>query len=278
MTRYPAPPALAPLLESRDGKNQGPVEYDPDRWARRLHGIVSDDLVRAALEREDVTTSVRPGRRTVTRGSINDLADAVDLADDDQVLSLWLLVLAWGNGTRSQRGFQNAANALERSEVLLDNLRRTATILRAAEDTSELAVAHRAWRTGFYVRESFFSKWFAFAGRRDGRGWQPLVLDENVWHTLNGTLGLTVADLAGSKEPAAKYQTYVELVHEWAGSPDRAQWIEWVLFRQDGTPNQDGKPVDVHRRATEPQPGTIRAGELDGEPPPLAVGGRGETS
>jgi hypothetical protein len=245
MTRYPAPPALAPLLLSREGQDQTPVEYDPDRWARRLHGIVSEEFVRAALEREDATTSVGPGRRSVTRGSINALADAVDLADDDQLLSLWLLVVAWGNGTRSQRGFQNAANALERSEVLVDNLRRTATILRAAEDTSELAEAHRAWRTGFYVRESFFSKWFAFAGRRDGRDWQPLILDENVWHTLNGTLGLTVTDLAGSREPSAKYRTYVEMVHEWAGSPARAQRIEWVLFLQDGKRLQDGEPAGV---------------------------------
>jgi hypothetical protein len=234
MTRYPAPPALAELLLAREGKEQGAVEYDPGRWVRRLQGILGEDVVRAALEREDATTLVTTSRRSVTRRAINDLADAVDLADDDQVLALWLLVLAWGNGTRSQRGFQNAANALERSDVLLDNLRQTATILRAAEDTSELAAAHRAWRTGFYVRESFFSKWFTFAGRRDGRDWQPLILDDNVWSTLDDTLGLTVADLAGSTNAAAKYQVYVEAVHEWAGSPERAQWLEWVLFSQGG--------------------------------------------
>lgn len=236
MTQYPVPPALAPLLGSHEAQEQLPVAFDPDRWARELQSVLSEDVVRLALESEATTTLVRPGRRSVARQTIATLADATDLTDDDQVLSLWLLMLAWGNGEQSRWGFQNAANALAQPDVLLDNLRMTAAILRGAEDTDELAVAYRAWRPGSYVSESFFSKWFAFAGRRDGRIWQPLILDENVWKTLNDTLGLTVSDLVGSKKPAAKYQAYVEIVHEWAESPNHAQWIEWVLFSQNGKP------------------------------------------
>lgn len=242
MTRYPAPPALTHVLRFWEDQEQHPVTFDPNRWASKLQGVLSDDVVRLALENDDTTTLVGPGRRSVTRQTINRLADAIDLTDDDQILSLWLLVLAWGNGTRSQWGYQNAANALAQPDVLLDNLRQTAAILQAAEDTGELAAAYSAWRQGFYVSESFFSKWFAFAGRQAGRSWQPLILDENVWNTLNDTLELTVSDLAGTKNSAAKYQTYVEAVHEWAGSPDRAQQIEWALFSQNGKPV--GKPTD----------------------------------
>ena len=242
MTRYPAPPALTRLLGLWDDQEQRPVTFDPHRWASKLQSVLSEDVVRLALENDDTTTLVGPGRRSVTRQTINRLADAVDLTDDDQILSLWLLVLAWGNGTQTQWGYQNAANALVRSDVLLDNLRQTAAILRTAEDTDGLAAAYSAWRQGFYVSESFFSKWFAFAGRQVGRSWQPLILDENVWKTLDDTLGLTVTDMAGSEKPAAKYQTYVEAVHEWAGTPDRAQQIEWVLFSQKG--RSVGRPTD----------------------------------
>ena len=246
MTRYPAPPVLPDLLGLWEGREQSPVTFDPNRWARTLQDVLSRDVVRLALECDDTTTSVGPSRRTVTRQAIHRLADTIDLTDDDQILSLWLLVLAWGNGTQSQWGHQNAASALVRSDVLLENLRHTAAILRAAENPAELAAAYGAWRQGFYVSESFFSKWFAFAGRQAGRSWQPLILDENVWNTLNGTLGLRISDLAGSKNAAAKYQTYVEAVHEWAGSPDRAQQIEWVLFSQNGRP-VDIPPADLPR-------------------------------
>ncbi|MFD2025069.1 hypothetical protein [Promicromonospora aerolata] len=208
--------------------------FNPDRWVHELQDVLTEDFIRLALESDDTTTLVGLGQRSVTRHTINWLADSTDLTDDDQVLSLWLLVLAWGNGKQSRWGFQNAAKSLAQPGALLDNLRQTSAILRAAANTSELATAYRAWRPGLSVGESFFSKWFTFAGRQDGRNWQPLILDENIWNTLNQTLELTVSELAGSRQPAAKYQAYVEAVHEWAGSPSRAQWIEWVLFSRDG--------------------------------------------
>jgi hypothetical protein len=69
-------------------------------------------------------------------------------------------------------------------------------MLRAADgDTSPLETAHAAWKVRG-VGRSFFTKWFAFAGRVDGRVWQPLILDDRVSATLNRTLDISTLALA----------------------------------------------------------------------------------
>lgn len=75
--RHPAPAALPRLLEPWEGQEQGQVIYDPDR-VRELRNALLEDTVRAALQRENITAFAGNGRRSVTRHSIRNLADATD--------------------------------------------------------------------------------------------------------------------------------------------------------------------------------------------------------
>lgn len=158
-----------------------------------------------------------------------------DLDDDGELLSAWLLVQAWGNGISSRFGRLNTAKALGHREQLLTNLRTTATILREAQDTAEIERAYRAWQGRIGISESFFTKWFAFAGVRPGRSWQPLILDARVRRTLSRPpLEVSLKTVAGTTSLWVVYRAYVEMVHEWAGSSVAAQRLEWIRFEQNG--------------------------------------------
>lgn len=192
--------------------------------------------MREALEHPEWTTALGPGRNATDRPRVSAAVRSADFDDDDELLSAWLLVQAWGNGLRSHHGRGNTAAALGHREQLLANLRTTASLLRESSSTESTAAAYRAWRTGIGINESFFTKWFAFAGVRAGRAWQPLILDQRVWRTLNKTLALSMREAAGTTSQWVVYQTYVETVHDWAGDPEVAQRLEWVLFKHNGLP------------------------------------------
>jgi hypothetical protein len=95
------------------------------------------------------------------------------------------------------------------------------------------------------VRQAFFTKWFAFAGRVPNRAWQPLILDSRVYATLNDTLMISTTSLAGSRNKAARYRAYVGALHAWArdlsadGRTVTAERLEWVLFEHNGKPRPE---------------------------------------
>lgn len=232
---YPRPSELDRLIGSYEGRGQGEQSYNPNVWVAALAEIVDEDFVRDALQRADATTEFRPDRFAVDRERLAKVVSGADLDDEDELLSAWLLVQAWGNGVSSRFGRLNTAKALGHREQLLTNLRTTAMLLREARDPVEIEKAYRTWRGRIGISEAFFTKWFAFAGVRLGREWQPLILDARVRRTLaRPPLEVSLTALADTTSLWVVYRTYVEMVHEWGGSPEAAQRLEWILFEQNG--------------------------------------------
>ena len=232
---YPRPSDLDHLIDSYEGREQGEQSYNPNVWVTALAEVVDEDFVRGALQRSDATIELRSDRYAVDREWLAKVVAGADLDDDSQLLSAWLLVQAWGNGTRSRFGRPNTAKALGHRELLLSNLRTTATILREAQDTTEIEKAYRAWKGRIGISEAFFTKWFAFAGVRLGRDWQPLILDARVRRTLSRPpLEVSLTAVAGTTSVWVVYRAYIEMVHQWAGGAKAAQRLEWILFEQNG--------------------------------------------
>ncbi len=233
--KYPRPSELDRLIDSYEGREQGAQSYNPNVWVTALAEVVDEDFVRGALQRADATTELRPDRFGVDRTRLAKVVAGTDLDDDDELLSAWLLVQAWGNGLRSQFGRLNTAKALGHREQLVANLRTTATLLREAHDLADIEKGYRAWHGRIGISEAFFTKWFAFAGVRTGRQWQPLMLDARVRRMLSRPpLAVSLTAVAGTTSLWVDYRTYVEMVHEWGGSPEAAQRLEWILFEQNG--------------------------------------------
>jgi len=91
------------------------------------------------------------------------------------------------------------------------------------------------------VGQSPASRWWACAGYVAGRTWQPLILDDRVYATLNRTLMIGgTTRLASSRRRADRYRAYVEAIHRWAvelrleGRDADAERIAFVLGRHDG--------------------------------------------
>ncbi len=231
---YAKPDGLADLIDHYEGREQGEQSYNPNVWVTALAEVVDEDVVRSALQRPDATTEMRSDRYAVDRARLAQVVAGADLDDDNQLLSVWLLVQAWGNGLHSRFGRLNTAKALGHSE-LLSNLRATATLLRESHDPREIEAAYRTWRARIGIGEAFFTKWFAFAGVQPGREWQPLILDARVRRTLaRPPLEVSLTAVAGTTSLWVVYRTYVEMVHEWGGGPEAAQRLEWILFEQNG--------------------------------------------
>lgn len=233
--RYPVPPALSGLVDAHVGEPQKPVLIRPRSWRSALPdvepgilAVLDDDAVSSASERTQ-------GDRLVDRAGVGGLLDGADLADEVSVLRAFLAVQAWGAGTTGTRTLRHTARAFAHREQLVGALRTSAELLRDADATVALADAYDGWRCPG-VGPSFFTKWFAYAGRRADRDWQPLILDDRVYRALNTTLDVRLVDLAGSRSRAARYRAYVEAVHDWArvlGAP--AERLELVLFRDNGS-------------------------------------------
>lgn len=231
---YPVPPALAGLVDARANEQQKPVLIRSPSWRTALPDV--EPGVLAVLDDDAVS---RPSQRTtgdrlVDREGVDSLLDRTDLADEVSLLRAFLAVQAWGAGVTGTRTLRHTARAFAHREQFVGALRTSAERLRDAVDTVALAEAYDGWRCPG-VGPSFFTKWFAYAGRRAGRDWQPLMLDDRVYRALNTTLDVRLVDLAGSRSRAARYRAYVQAVHDWAralGVP--AERVEWVLFRDNG--------------------------------------------
>lgn len=231
---------ITALLDAYRHDGPSPVRYRPATWQSSLESIGVPEEVLSVLVDDNLSrpasSAAHAGDRVVDRTDLQRLIVQSNFDDDADVLRAFLLVQAWGTGTSGSRTIRHTTRAFEASETLLANLRRSATTLRAAATPADLAVAYAEWNAPG-VGRSFFTKWFANAGRRDGRSWQPLIMDQRVLATLNRPLGITTAHLAGTKRWPERYRAYVEQVHQWSrddGQHATPEWIEWVLFRHNG--------------------------------------------
>lgn len=229
---------IANLIAAYRGQEQLPVLYRPATWVRVLAAAGVPEAVTTALTDDRVSERVTAvsADRSVDRATVRRVLHSTDLGDDTDLLRAFLLVQAWGTGTTGNRTIRHTGRAFGSRDLLLGGLRGSATTLRAAVDASALSGAYAGWRAPG-VGRSFFTKWFAFAGYVDGRGWQPLILDDRVLATLNNTLGISTRQLAGSPHWPDRYRAYVEHAHRWAdesGVP--AERVEWVLFKHNGRP------------------------------------------
>src|SRR5690606_33682156 len=134
--------------------------------------------------------------RNTEREHVKALEDSADLDDENSLLRAFLMVQAWGAGTTGSRTILHTKSAFADRKNLLDSLRSTTELLRGSDDSDALAEAHTRWHCAG-VGQAFFTKWFTFAGVRDGRDWQPLILDARVLRSLNRTVVVTPQELAG---------------------------------------------------------------------------------
>lgn len=227
------PPALRTLILDYQAEAQSHVRFRPPTWQRTLGSerpevsVLTDE--RYSWKNDRILTD-----RSTDREHVRALVESIDLGDEDTLLRAFLMVQVWGSGTTGSRTILHTASAFEDRKNLLESLRSTTAILRGSDAPGALAQAHTRWRCAG-VKQSFFTKWFTFAGACKGRHWQPLILDDRVLRSLNSTLHITTQELAGSRSRARRYQSYVETVHEWAAETGvDAQRLEWILFAHNG--------------------------------------------
>lgn len=174
---YPLPPALTDLVAAHADDEPTAVRFRPRTWDSTLADV--EPAIRSVLHDDAITgPSVQvDGDRVVDRDAVLRVAGSTDVADTDDLLRAFLLVQAWGAGTSGGRTLRHTATAFAHRDQLVTALHTSAERLRGSHDTSALAAAYSGWSCPG-VGPSFFTKWFTFAGRRESRGWQPLILDE----------------------------------------------------------------------------------------------------
>jgi hypothetical protein len=232
-----APPGLRQLVQAYESRDPGPVRYRPSSWPAGATSAWLQD------ESRGVRTADRgePGDRLIDADSLRRVCSGLDpKSSDAELLAAFGLVMAWGSGTSALRSYRNLAAATQDAR-LIPSLRETLNLCRG-DDTTSLRRAYERWQVAG-VRRSYFTKWFSFAGRRQNRNWQPLILDDRVLNTLSRSLGVTTRKLAGSPRWGQRYVAYVEALHAWAthvGSGTTPERLEWVMFCHNGS-------TDLHR-------------------------------
>ncbi|SDU35184.1 8-oxoguanine DNA glycosylase OGG fold protein [Jiangella alkaliphila] len=239
------PAALPALIDKYRDAQPRPVRYRPPNWTAVLYHVQPQLDVTALLRNRTYTTPLDGSKakdRTVTFAGVLAACRAMDIGNQREVLQTFVLTMAWASAGAVNPTLRATARALEDPDrahrVLSDSVRR----LRSAETLHDGALEenHRAWSLRG-VGQSPASRWWAAAGRVDGRSWQPLVLDDRVYATLNRTLLIGgTARLASSRHRAARYRAYVDTVHRWAvelrleGRDADAERVVFVLERHDG--------------------------------------------
>lgn len=227
------PPALRTLISNSQEETQSHVRFRPPTWERTL-GSENSALSVLTDDRYSWQDASIPSDRNTDREHVEALADSIDLDDENSLLRAFLMVQAWGAGTTGSRTILHTKSAFADRENLMKSLRSTTELLRGADDPDALAEAYTRWHCAG-VGQAFFTKWFTFAGVREGRDWQPLILDARVLRSLNRTLDVTTQNLAGSRRRARRYQSYVETIYKWAAETGvDAQRLEWILFAHNG--------------------------------------------
>ncbi|TDE10122.1 hypothetical protein [Jiangella asiatica] len=221
VTNASLPAALVALVDKYANVQPRPVRFRPATWQQALVAarprLRVATLLRDAAFTEPIAGS-KAGDRTVARDAALSACATMDLGDEKEVLQAFVLTMAWsseGVGNQSLRATARAVRNPERAHrVLADSARR----LRSAESLRDgtLEANHRAWSL-WAVGQSFASRWWSLAGYVPGRSWQPLVLDERVYASLNRTLMIGgTTRLASSRRRADRYRAYVETLHRWA--------------------------------------------------------------
>lgn len=243
----PPPPGLRSLVQSFDGWQQRPTVFRASTWEDGLAAL--PPCVTALLTDDRYTelsaseTNNASGDRTVARGAIRSCCESTDLQDARQVLSVFVLTMAWGSGLKSGRSIRNTARALSEDQAAHAVLASSARDLRRSTLPLDGMVQHAHAEFALPgVRQPFFTKWFAFAGYVPERTWQPLILDSRVGATLNRTFAVTTHDMAGTSRRSRRYAAYVDTMHRWAtdltsdGCAVSADRLEWILFAHAGKP------------------------------------------
>jgi hypothetical protein len=228
------PSFLEILVRTYNGRWPSPVRFRPASWYSAIGRGAGEWLTRDDLTYPSATYS---GDRIVSAEAVERACRLVMLDEPDELRRAFVLVMAWGSGTSAPRSYRNTAAAL--GDRRLDSaLRDTASLCRE-DDISGLEDAYRIFHVDGIGR-SFFTKWFRFVGRIEGRRWQPLILDNRVLATLNESLHVSTTDLAKTNWRAARYRAYVETLHYWAaylsdhGIAADAHRLEWILFCHNG--------------------------------------------
>jgi hypothetical protein len=229
------PSSLENLVRTYNGRWPSPVRFRPASWYTAIGRGAG-----AWLTRDDLTypSTTHGGDRIVSAEAVEGACRLVALDEPDQLRHAFVLVMAWGSGTSAPRSYRNTAAAL-RDRRLDSALRDTASLCRE-DDISGLEDAYRIFHV-HGIGRSFFTKWFRFVGRIEGRRWQPLILDNRVLATLNESLHVSTTDLARTNRRAARYRAYVETLHHWAadfrdrGITTDAHRLEWILFCHNGS-------------------------------------------
>jgi hypothetical protein len=217
--------------------DQQPIPFKPLTWRPLLAAWPSAADI---LDNDRFSTTIDQSHRAVSRANLRALVDTTDLADPDQVLRAFTLIVIWGSGVRS-RSYRNLPKALNTPNCTAQ-LSTAALHCRAGD----LDAAYRGMRLPG-IGPAFFTKWFAFAGVSDSAK-RPLILDARVWRTLI-MLGVTPACLGYRAARAQRYVAYVDLLHTWAdelqqaGTAVDAEQLEYALFARNGEPLSHSDPT-----------------------------------
>lgn len=239
------PPVLRDLLDRYADVREQPARLRPSTWQNALIRVPESLEVTTLLTGRRFTRAV-PGSkthdRTVSRDGVRAACAAMNVDDTREILQTFVLAMAWASGLTGGRYQANTATAVIDPARAFRVLSDAAKALRHAGSMHDGALeqVHRWWSLPG-VGQSYASKWWALAGRVEGRDWQPLILDDRVYATLNDTLKIGgTARLAGSRRRADRYRAYVETVHRWAvelqlaGLDVDAERIAFVLFHHNG--------------------------------------------
>lgn len=147
MTKTELPAGLSTLVKSYEGRNQSDVPFRVLSWQKALSEVPS--RATEILTDEVYTAPAKlPGDRLIGRGQLLSACHAMDLANENDVVSTFVLVMAWGSGLTGSRGLRNAARALTdipRAHGCL------LTPLVASEGRSHSQMAHWSKHTRSFV-------------------------------------------------------------------------------------------------------------------------------
>jgi hypothetical protein len=228
--RVPVPAELRDRVLSRTERPPEQVtRFRPTSWERALaFAPEACVLLRDAALTDAVEGSDR--HRTVRRSALAAHLTTVDPADRGVVLASFTLVVAWGAGTTNTRSLRYTPLALVDPHRAAEQLAGAMQRLRA----DDLTGAYDGFRLPG-IGQSFATRWFALAGRVEGRRWQPLILDAPIRAALE-LMGLPLYVVSGGRRSrAGGYDSYVQMLHEWAAhlreeSPEcTAETLEWLL-------------------------------------------------
>jgi hypothetical protein len=205
------------------------ARFRPGSWERAL-GFRPEACALLRDPRLTVDAPDSEDDRTVGRPILEAHLADLDLGDAGAVMSAFTLVVACGSGMTNTRSLRYTPLALE------DPLRAAQQLADAVERLrdDDLAGAYDGFRLPG-VGQSFATRWFALAGVRADRAWQPLILDTRVRSALEA-LGVPLVVFAGRRRSrAAAYEAYVRTLHAWADELRaenpwcRGQALEWLL-------------------------------------------------